>query len=204
MANRLSGRVAVVTGAASGIGAAIARHFVSEEAKVVIADVQTDAAEALADELGSRASFLELDVRNEDHWRAALARVAKDHDALDILVNNAGVTHPSAPVQETARDQFDQLIQVNLLGTYLGCRLAYPMLRKTQGCVLNISSMAGVTGQARHAVYAATKGAIKCPDQVNGCRLGARPGSDQRPLSRGRQDNSSGTMGRATTQCIRD
>ena len=75
-------------------------------------------------------------------------------------MNNAGIALPAMPVQETSIEQFEQLIDVNLRSVFLGCKLAYPHLMATRGCVLNISSMAGVTGQERHAVYGATKGAI--------------------------------------------
>jgi NAD(P)-dependent dehydrogenase (short-subunit alcohol dehydrogenase family) len=160
MSNRLSGKVAVVTGAASGLGEAITRRLVAEDARVVIADIHDDAGQALADELGPQTVFVHLDVSREDQWPAALDRTVRQFGGLDILVNNAGVVDPGEAVQDTSLEQFERLVRVNLRGTYLGCRLAYPLLCDTKGCVLNISSMAGVTGQARHAVYSATKGAI--------------------------------------------
>jgi meso-butanediol dehydrogenase/(S,S)-butanediol dehydrogenase/diacetyl reductase len=158
--NRLAGKVAIVTGSASGLGEAIARRLVAEGARVVIADVHDDAGQALAGELGPQSAFVHLDVGDEDQWRAALDWAVESFGGLHILVNNAGIVVPSAAVQDTTLEQFDRLVQVNLRGTYLGCRAAYPLLCETQGCVLNISSMAGVTGQARHAIYSATKGAI--------------------------------------------
>ena len=79
---------------------------------------------------------------------------------LDILVNNAGITLPAESVENTTLDDFEQYINVNLRSVFLGCKLAHPFLKASRGCVLNISSMAGITGQERHAVYGATKGAI--------------------------------------------
>lgn len=160
MTDRLSGKAAIITGGANGLGEGIVRQFVAEKALVVIADVQDDAGQALADELGERTRFVHLDVSQEDQWPNVLDTTIQQFGHLDILVNNAGLVVPCEAVQDTSLEQFERLVQVNLRGTYLGCRLAYPLLRNSKGCVLNISSMAGVTGQARHAVYSATKGAI--------------------------------------------
>ncbi|MEM9659559.1 MAG: glucose 1-dehydrogenase [Planctomycetota bacterium] len=160
MRNRLQDKVAIVTGAAQGLGAAIAERFVDEGARVVATDVQFDAVRQTAARLGGRATALQLDVSSENSFRAALDGTLRDWSRLDILVNNAGVTTPSAPVHTTTNRDFQQLVDVNLRGAWLGCKLAYEPLKASQGCVLNISSMAGVSGQANHAVYAATKGAI--------------------------------------------
>lgn len=153
--NRLEGRVALITGAAAGIGAACARRFASEGARLVLADVRE---QELARELGARA--VELDVQDEAGWRETLDGIAATEGRLDVLVHNAAAVFPAAPVQETSTREFDHLMAVNVKSVYLGCRLAWPLLRAARGCVLNISSMAGVQGQANHAIYSATKGAI--------------------------------------------
>lgn len=158
--HRLAGRVAFITGAASGLGAACARRFIAEGARVMIGDILDAEGRALAESLGDHAAYVHLDVGSETDWSAAVHAVIRRWDRLDILVNNAAVTSPAEPVQTTTPEQFDALVRVNLRGVYLGCRAAYPLLCESTGCVLNISSMAGVTGQTRHAIYSATKGAI--------------------------------------------
>lgn len=158
--SRLQDRVALVTGGAAGIGAAIVRRFVMEGARVVIGDLDQPRGSRLGAELGPAAAFQVLDVADPDSFATAIARTVEFGGRLDILVNNAGIALPAAPIQETSLTEFEQLIDVNLRSVFLGCRLAYPHLRAVRGCVLNISSMAGVTGQERHAVYGATKGAI--------------------------------------------
>jgi NAD(P)-dependent dehydrogenase (short-subunit alcohol dehydrogenase family) len=158
--NRLAGKVALVTGSGSGLGASCASRFAAEGARVIVSDVKQDVGQLLAERLGDAARFVTLDVRRVEDWRAAIDLAEKTWGRLDILVNNAAVVLPAEPVQRTSDDEFDVLIDVNLRGAYLGCRLAYQPLKASRGCVLNISSMAGVTGQRDHAIYSATKGAI--------------------------------------------
>jgi NAD(P)-dependent dehydrogenase (short-subunit alcohol dehydrogenase family) len=157
---RLVNKVALVTGGAAGIGAAIVRQFVAEGARVVIGDRDQPQGEALCAGLGTAAVFQGLEVSDAASFAAAVDRVHQLWGRLDILVNNAGIALPAATVQDTSLGQFEQLVDVNLRSVFLGCKLAYPHLKASCGCVLNISSMAGVTGQERHAVYGATKGAI--------------------------------------------
>lgn len=160
MKRRLENKIALVTGGAAGIGAAIVRRFVAEDARVVIGDRDQPGGSALCAELGAATAFQGLDVADPDSFAAAIARVVALWGRLDILVNNAGIALPAATVQDTSLAEFEQLLDVNLRSVFLGCKLAYPHLKHARGCVLNISSMAGVTGQERHAVYGATKGAI--------------------------------------------
>lgn len=157
---RLENKIVLVTGGAAGIGAGIVRSFVAEGAYVAIGDVDLQAAAALAEELGERAISLPLDVAEESSFSDAIAKVIRRWERLDVLVNNAGVVFPAAPVQDTATEDFERLVNVNVRGTYLGCRLAFPHLRKTRGCVLNVSSLVGIVGERSHAVYGATKGAV--------------------------------------------
>lgn len=160
MSERLQNKVTLVTGGAAGIGAAIVRRFVAEGAHVLVGDRDQPHGDALCAELGDRTVFHGLDVADENSFASAVDRVVSLWGRLDILVNNAGIALPAATVQDTNLDQFEQLVDVNLRSVFLGCKLAYPHLKTARGCVLNISSMAGVTGQERHAVYGATKGAI--------------------------------------------
>lgn len=157
---RLQGKVALVTGGARGIGAAIVRRFVAEGAQVLVGDRDPQEGQVLSRELGPDVAFQPLDVTHAGSFTEAIEKAIALWGHLDILVNNAGVALPAEAVQNTTLEQFDQLVAVNLRGVYLGCKLAYPYLKVSRGCVLNISSMAGVTGQDRHAVYGATKGGI--------------------------------------------
>jgi meso-butanediol dehydrogenase / (S,S)-butanediol dehydrogenase / diacetyl reductase len=147
----------LITGAAAGIGEACARRLAANGARVAVADL-SERRESVASEIGGIA--LALDVANDASFERCIEEVVARFGKLDVLINNAGLALPAKAVQDTTVDEFDRLIAVNLRGTYNGCRFAYPHLCRTRGNVLNISSMAGVTGQERHAVYAATPGAI--------------------------------------------
>lgn len=161
--SRLNNKVTIITGGATGIGAACVRRFLEEGARVVIGDVDQTRGEPLARELedtGAPAVFEWLDVANEASFAKAIEATVQRWGQLDVLVNNAAVALPGVPVHETTCEDFDKFINVNLRGTYHGCKLAFGHLAATRGCVLNISSMAGITGHQNHAIYAATKGAI--------------------------------------------
>jgi NAD(P)-dependent dehydrogenase (short-subunit alcohol dehydrogenase family) len=157
---RLQNKVALITGGSSGIGEAMVRRFLCEGARVVVADRDQSRGAALCEELGSLASFQLLDVAASASFALAVEHIVAIEGRLDILVNNAGVAMPAETVENTTLEQFEQLVAVNLRSVFLGCKLAHPHLKASRGCVLNISSMSGVTGQERHAVYSATKGAI--------------------------------------------
>ena len=160
MEKRLHNKVALVTGGAAGIGAAIVRRFVAEGARVMVGDRDQPQGDELCAELGGAAVFQGLDVADAASFAEAINHAVALWGKFDILVNNAGIALPAASVQDTNLDQFEQLVDVNIRSVFLGCKFAYPHLKASRGCVLNISSMAGVTGQERHAVYGATKGAI--------------------------------------------
>lgn len=160
MSSRLQNKIAIITGGAAGIGEACVRRFAAEGAKVLIGDINRVRGESLATELKPSAVYHHVDVSDEPSFAAAIAEAVQLWGQLDILVNNAGVALPAKPVQTTTSEEFDRLIGVNLKSVFFGSRLAYPHLQKTRGCILNISSMAGITGQNDHAVYGATKGGI--------------------------------------------
>src|SRR5690348_9455187 len=113
MTGRLDGKTALITGAARGQGAAAARRFVAEGARVIIADVNDDAGKALADELGDAADYRHLDVSSEDEW----AQVTGGLERLDVLVNNAGVLHFS-PLAKTSLADYERVIRINQIGTF--------------------------------------------------------------------------------------
>lgn len=156
---RLDHKVAIVTGGAAGIGEACTRRFVAEGARVLVADLDDTRGADLAAELDG-VVFQRTDMAEPTQIRAAIDHAVGELGSLDVLVNNAAVLMPAAPLQETTDEEVDQLLRVNIRGVWLGCKLAYPHLKRSKGNVINIASMAGVTGQANHAVYGATKGAV--------------------------------------------
>lgn len=161
---RLDGRVALVTGAASGIGKATSRRLASEGAAVVVTDLQDEAGEAVAAgirEDGGRAIFVHHDVSREADWEAALQATQEEFERLDILVNNAGIGD-TAPIEETELEDYEKTIAVDQTGVFLGMKLAAPMLIDSgHGSVINISSIFGTTGGfGASPAYHAAKGAI--------------------------------------------
>ncbi|MDA1127716.1 MAG: glucose 1-dehydrogenase [Chloroflexi bacterium] len=161
---RLQGKVALITGAARGQGAAEARLFAQEGAKVVLADVLDQEGTAVAAEIaeaGGDAVYVHLDVTNEDDWDAAVRSAVSSFEKLDILVNNAGIWR-KGHVLETSSEQWDDLMGVNAKGVFLGTKAAIPEMRKAGGgSVINISSTAGLVGSRTSAAYSASKGAVR-------------------------------------------
>lgn len=165
---RLSGKVALVTGAANGQGAAAARRFVAEGARVVLADVDDDAGKALADELGAR--YQHLDVSEEDDWAAVLDACGP----VTVLVNNAGVLHFSL-LHETTLADYERVIRVNQIGTFLGMRAVVPgMLEAGAGSIVNVSSVEGLAAAPLLTAYTASKFAIRGMTKVAALELAAR------------------------------
>ena len=152
-ADRFTGRRALVTGAGSGIGEAVARAMHAEGAHVLVADVRGDAVEAIAAELGDRATAVELDVRDE----SAVSRVAAD---VDVLANVAGVGSTTTG-PDTTLDVWDDVFAVNARGTFLCCKHAIPaMVERGGGSIVNMGSVAGLVGLRNRAAYCASKGAV--------------------------------------------
>ncbi len=153
MTQRFTAKRALVTGAGSGIGEAVARGLHGEGAEVVLADRHGAAVKALAGELGARAGWVEIDVREEDQVRGAMG-------GLDILVNVAGVgSTTTAP--DTPLEVWEDVFAVNVRGTFLCCKHAIPdMARRGQGAIVNIGSIAGLVGLRNRAAYCASKGAV--------------------------------------------
>jgi NAD(P)-dependent dehydrogenase (short-subunit alcohol dehydrogenase family) len=159
MTQELAKRTALVTGGASGIGAAIARAFVRAGAKVVIADVNSDLGESLVAELGdSDATFEQLDVRSSEQIEQVVSRTVERLGRLDIVSNNAGIGL-SALLTDHSYEQIDELIAINLRGLILVCRSALPHLvgNPRGGVILNMASNGGVIGRPSDPVYCATK-----------------------------------------------
>ncbi|REC54202.1 SDR family NAD(P)-dependent oxidoreductase [Rhodosalinus sediminis] len=157
---RLDGKTAIVTGGASGFGAGIVRSFLAEGARVMIADLNGEGAEALAGELGAGALPCRVNVA-EAASVAAMAEKATEAfgAAPDILVNNAGVTHLPAPMEEVSEDDFDRVFAVNCKSVYLTARALIPgMKARGAGAILNMASTAGVSPRPRLNWYNASKG----------------------------------------------
>ena len=161
---RLQGKVALITGAARGQGAAEARLFAQEGAKVVLADVTDQEGIAVATEIaeeGADAIYVHLDVTNESEWEAAIIETVSKFGKLDILVNNAGIWR-RGHVTETSSEQWDSILDVNSKGVFLGTKAAIPEMRKAGGgSIVNISSTAGLVGSRTSAAYSASKGAVR-------------------------------------------
>jgi len=161
---RLKGKVALITGAARGQGAAEARLFAQEGAKVILADVTDQEGIAVAAEIaeaGGDAIYVHLDVANEDEWYAAVQSGVAAFGKLDILVNNAGIWR-RGHVMETSSEQWDDIMGVNAKGVFLGTKAAIPEMRKAGGgSIVNISSTAGLVGSKTSAAYSASKGAVR-------------------------------------------
>jgi 3alpha(or 20beta)-hydroxysteroid dehydrogenase len=160
-AQRLRDKVALITGAAGGIGAAAAERFVQEGALVLLSDLDGGRAQALAEQLGERASAHEHDVASESDWQAVMAAALARHGRLDVLLNNAGVFF-AAPLAETSLAAFRGLLEVNVLGTFLGMRTVAPaMSEQRAGSIINVSSLAGLAGAPYLSAYGASKWAVR-------------------------------------------
>jgi NAD(P)-dependent dehydrogenase (short-subunit alcohol dehydrogenase family) len=158
---RLSGKVAIVTGGASGIGEATVRLFAAEGAKVVIADRAKEAGEALAKELGAEVRAFEIDVTQEKAWQALIAFTVKTFGKLNILINNAGISY-RADVEATDMEIWDQTIAVNQTGVFLGIKHAVLAMKESKELcsIVNTSSIEGLVAESAFFAYCASKAAV--------------------------------------------
>ena len=157
---RLEGKRTIVTGAGSGIGRAIAHRFAAEGARVVLADVDEEAARKVAAELGGEHLVSKTDVTDPEEVAALVRRATEEWGGLDVMVNNAGVGI-AATTPNTSEEDFWQVMRVCVLGTFLGMKHAIPAIRNSGGgSVINICSTAALVGVPRRAVYSAAKGAV--------------------------------------------
>lgn len=164
MSLRLGKKVALITGSAQGLGAAIARRFAEEGAVVFIADMQADlGTQTVADitAKGGKAYFLTLDVTKEESWIAARGEVEKNAGRFDVLVNNAGI-NIREPIEEMKAENFDKMLGVNVRGPFLGIKHFIPLLRTSGGgSIINMSSICGLIGHRYTTeAYTVTKGAV--------------------------------------------
>jgi 3alpha(or 20beta)-hydroxysteroid dehydrogenase len=200
MADRLAGKVALVTGGASGIGEATCRLFVREGARgVVIADVNATQGKALEAELtatGGDVLFLRLDVSQEVQWSDAIRVITTRYRRLDVLVNNAGISVVSSGmpfVEATIEDSWERVFSVNAKGVFLGMKHAIPAMRESGGgSIVNIASVYAMVGSPLGTAYSASKGAVRAVTRTaavqyasQGIRVNAVfPGFVESPMTR--------------------
>jgi 3(or 17)beta-hydroxysteroid dehydrogenase len=163
---RVSGKSALVTGAASGIGRATARLLAHEGARVAVTDIDVERGRTVVAEIGSSALFAELDVRDEARWSAVISEVVERFGGLDIMVNNAGVLGPSSGLaqqdpESCSLSDWRSVHEVNLDGVFLGCRHAIVAMKQRGGSIVNISSRSGLVGIPFAAPYASSKAAVR-------------------------------------------
>lgn len=158
---RLEGKVAIITGAAQGMGEATARLFASEGAKVVVADVLEDEGKKVAADIGDAAIFCKLDVREEDQWKAAVQAAVDAFGKLTTLVNNAAVLHFTA-AENIEKADLERVLGINVIGPLMGMKHAIPELTKNdQSVIVNISSVDGLRGSNGLIAYTASKWAVR-------------------------------------------
>ena len=168
---RLDGKVALISGGAKSQGAAEARAFVSEGAKVVFGDILDDLGNELAKDINvhsKNAKYVHLDVTLEDDWKKAIQTTVSEYGKLDVLVNNAGIVINRVPIEERTVEEWDRVQAVNSRGVFLGTKHAIPAMRDSGGgSIINICSVAGY-GQSttQEPAYAASKGAVRIFSKV--------------------------------------
>ena len=164
---RLNGKIALITGAAQGIGAAISKLFVKEGATVIVTDINDEKGQLLVSEIGDNARFLHLDVGEENGWHRVMKQIQTRYGRLDVLVNNAGITGFLETEGVHDPEHFElsswrKVHQTNSEGVALGCKYAIKLMKQgEQGSIVNISSRSGLVGIPGAAAYAASKAAIR-------------------------------------------
>ena len=171
---RLDGKVALISGAARGMGRAEARLFAAEGAKVAVCDVRDAEGKVVAEEIGADAIYQHLDVTNEDEWAAAVAVTTNAFGKLNVLVNHAGIAE-AAPLAELTLDSYRRVTEVNQTGVFLGMRaVVEPMTAAGGGSILNISSIDGMIGMNHIISYVASKWAVRGMTKTAAMELASR------------------------------
>jgi 3-oxoacyl-[acyl-carrier protein] reductase len=178
MSARLAGKIAIVTGGGSGFGAGIVRKFVAEGAKVLVADINEQAAKDVAAQLGAATYPLRVDVAHGADVRLMFDAAQSHFGRIDIVINNAGVTHLPQPLEEVSEADFDRIVAVNMKAIYYSMREAVPRLKANapgangiRGVVLNMASTAGVSPRPRLGWYNASKGWVITATRANAVEL---------------------------------
>jgi 3(or 17)beta-hydroxysteroid dehydrogenase len=161
MAGRVAGKVALITGAAIGLGLADAQMLAEEGATVILTDIDAAAGSAAAAQIGASASFMRHDVASEADWAAVMAAVAERHGRLDILVNNAGIVIPGT-IEDATLETLRRHLAVHVEACFLGCKAAIPLMAAGGGgSIINMASTSALLGYAAFFAYGAAKGAIR-------------------------------------------
>ncbi len=198
MSDRLQGKVALVTGAAGGIGTATAERFAAEGALLLLTDADGERAEQLAGRLGGGTLGRAQDVTSEDGWSETAAWALEQHGRIDVLVNNAGV-FLAEPLATTSLAQFNKVLDVNVVGVFLGMRaVSEHMSAQGSGSIINVSSLAGLTGAPLLSAYAASKWAVRGMTKVAAREL-ARAGVRVNSVHPGQIDTDMNTRQREAT-----
>jgi len=161
--NRLKNKIALITGAATGIGLATAKRFIEEGAIIILSDRNEKDGVSAAKKLGERASFIPLDVTREADWSATMTEILSRHGQLDILVNNAGIlgTQNHQSIEDTDIKEWRRIHSINTEGVFLGCQSAVRAMKAKGGNIVNISSIAAMVGTANLVAYGASKAAVR-------------------------------------------
>jgi 3(or 17)beta-hydroxysteroid dehydrogenase len=196
---RLQGKVAVVTGGASGIGAATVKRFRAEGAQVVIADVQADLGNKLAAETGT--IFQQLDVTSEAQWAALMTMVEKRFGRLDIMFNNAGILSLGKTIENMDAATWNRVVGINQTGVMLGCQYAIALMRRnpggSSGSIINTASTTSYAALAEDLAYCTTKAAVRILTKSVGTGVNGRPCTDHAGLEQHDAQRSYGPTGRS-------
>jgi NAD(P)-dependent dehydrogenase (short-subunit alcohol dehydrogenase family) len=156
----LEDKIVLLTGGSKGIGLECARKYAEEGAQVAIVANDAGSLGDALDMLGSSGIGILCDISNPDDVKAAVARTLDTYGRIDVIHNNAGIAHPAKPLHQTEEEEWDTLFNVNLKSVYYTTKFGLDALKRSEGCILNTSSLVGEIGQDNHAAYTATKGAI--------------------------------------------
>jgi 3-oxoacyl-[acyl-carrier protein] reductase len=172
--DQLLGKVAIITGSGSGFGEGIARLYAKEGARVVIADINADAARRVAAGIGSNALMMQTDVSSRADIDTLIATTLEQFGSVDIVVNNAATTHKNQPMLDVDEETFDRIFNINVKSIYYMTQAVVPVMRKQgQGVILNIGSTAGIRPRPGLTWYNATKGAVNLLSKSMAVELGA-------------------------------
>ena len=198
--SRLSGKVALISGAARGIGAETARALAGEGARVVIGDLREGEGRAVADAIGSEATFVSLDVTKTQDWDAAVSTTLATYGRLDVLVNNAGIIE-FGPIDVMSHEQWHAVIDVDLHGVFNGIKAAIPALKEAgRGSIVNVSSVSGLHAYPAVSAYVAAKFGVRGLTKAAAVDLGkfgirvnsVHPGWIETPMNAGAEFDTSG------------